>query len=211
MRQPVAVLISGSGTNLQALIDAAMSDPDYPAEVRVVISNRRDAHGLQRARDAGIEALWIPHRGRSREEFEAEVQAALTERGVSWVVLAGFMRLLSGSFIAAHAGRILNIHPALLPAFPGIRGARQAVEYGVRIAGATVHFVDAGTDTGPIILQGAVPVLPEDDDASLAARILRVEHRLYPRALALAVSGKLTIEGRRVVLPAGEPGFIWGG
>lgn len=210
MRQPVAVLISGSGTNLQALIDAA-ADPDYPAEIRVVISNRRDAFGLQRARDAGIEALWIPHRGRSRADFEAALLSALSARSVSWVALAGFMRLLSEAFIDAYAGRILNIHPALLPAFPGVRGARQAVEYGVRIAGATVHFVDAGTDTGPIILQGAVPVLPGDDDDALAARILTIEHRLYPAALALATAGKLRIEGRRVVLPAGESGLIWGG
>ncbi|MDG1483275.1 MAG: phosphoribosylglycinamide formyltransferase [Myxococcota bacterium] len=208
MRQPVAVLISGSGTNLQALIDAA-SAPDYPAEIRVVISNRRDAFGLQRARDAGIEALWIPHRGRSRAAFEAELLEALSERSVSWVALAGFMRLLSEAFLSAYAGRILNIHPALLPAFPGVRGARQAVEYGVRIAGATVHFVDAGTDTGPIILQGAVPVLPDDDDDTLAARILTIEHQLYPRALALATSGQLRIEGRRVGLPDGEPGLLW--
>jgi len=208
LRQPVAVLISGSGTNLQALIDA-VSAPDYPAEIRVVISNRRDAFGLQRARDAGIEALWIPHRGRSRAAFEADLLEALSERSVSWVALAGFMRLLSEAFLSAYAGRILNIHPALLPAFPGVHGARQAVEYGVRIAGATVHFVDAGTDTGPIILQGAVPVLPDDDDDTLAARILTIEHQLYPRALALATSGRLRIEGRRVRLPDGEPGLLW--
>ena len=210
MKTPFAVLISGSGTNLQALIDAAAS-PEYPGQVRLVISNRRDAYGLQRARDAGIEALWIAHRGRSRAAFEAEVLAALAARGIEWIALAGFMRLLSPDFLAVHAGRVLNIHPALLPAFPGLHGARQAVAYGVRIAGATVHFVDAGTDTGPIILQGAVPVRATDDAAELAARILTVEHQLYPRALALALSGKLVIEGRRVRLPADEPGFLWGG
>ncbi len=210
MRQPFAVLISGSGTNLQALIDAARA-PDYPGEVRLVVSNRPDAYGLKRATDAGIEAVYVPHRGRSRADFEAELRAVLAERGVRWVALAGFMRLLSADFLAAHAGRVLNIHPALLPAFPGVHGARQAVAYGVRIAGATVHFVDAGTDTGPIILQGAVPVLPGDDESTLAARILTVEHQLYPRAVALALSGRLRIEGRRVVLPEGEPGFIWGG
>jgi phosphoribosylglycinamide formyltransferase-1 len=210
LRQPFAVLISGSGTNLQALIDAARA-PDYPGEVRLVVSNRPDAYGLKRATDAGIEAVCVPHRGRSRADFEAELRAVLAERGVRWVALAGFMRLLSADFLAAHAGRVLNIHPALLPAFPGVHGARQAVAYGVRIAGATVHFVDAGTDTGPIILQGAVPVLPGDDESTLAARILTVEHQLYPRAVALALSGRLRIEGRRVVLPEGEPGFIWGG
>lgn len=210
MKTPFAVLISGSGTNLQALIDAA-ADPDYPGRVAVVISNRRDAFGLTRARQAGIEALWIPHRGRSREVFEAEIRAALEERGIEWIALAGFMRLLSDALLSAFAGRIVNIHPALLPAFPGIRGARQAVAYGVRIAGATVHFVDAGTDTGPIILQGAVPVQPDDDEQTLAARILTIEHRLFPRAMALALSGQLSIDGRRVVLPAGEPGFLWGG
>jgi phosphoribosylglycinamide formyltransferase-1 len=210
LRQPFAVLISGSGTNLQALIDAARA-PDYPGEVRLVVSNRPDAYGLKRATDAGIEAVYVPHRGRSRADFEAELRAVLAERGVRWVALAGFMRLLSADFLAAHAGRVLNIHPALLPAFPGVHGARQAVAYGVRIAGATVHFVDAGTDTGPIILQGAVPVLPGDDESTLAARILTVEHQLYPRAVALALSGRLRIEGRRVVLPEGEPGFIWGG
>ena len=210
MKTPFAVLISGSGTNLQALIDAAAS-PQYPGQVRLVISNRRDAYGLQRARDAGIEALWIAHRGRSRAAFEAEVLTALAARGIEWIALAGFMRLLSADFLAIHSGRVLNIHPALLPAFPGLHGARQAVEYGVRIAGATVHFVDAGTDTGPIILQGAVPVRATDDEAALAARILTVEHQLYPRALALALSGKLIIEGRCVRLPEDEPGFLWGG
>jgi len=210
LKTPFAVLISGSGTNLQALIDAAAA-PDYPGQVRLVISNRRDAHGLQRARDAGIEALWIAHRGRSRADFEAEVLAALAARGIEWIALAGFMRLLSADFLAVHAGRVLNIHPALLPAFPGLHGARQALAYGVRVAGATVHFVDSGTDTGPIILQGAVPVRPGDDESTLAARILTVEHRLYPRAMALALSGKLVIEGRRVRLPEDEPGFLWGG
>jgi phosphoribosylglycinamide formyltransferase-1 len=210
LRTPFAVLISGSGTNLQALIDAAAS-PDYPGELRLVISNRRDAYGLQRARDAGIEALWIAHRGRSRADFEAEVLAALESRGIGWIALAGFMRLLSADFLAVHDGRVLNIHPALLPAFPGLHGAQQALAYGVRIAGATVHFVDSGTDTGPIILQGAVPVCPGDDEAALAARVLTVEHQLYPRALRLALSGALVIEGRQVRLPEGEPGFLWGG
>lgn len=210
MKVPFAVLISGSGTNLQALIDAAAS-PDYPGRVALVISNRRDAFGLKRAEAAGIPALWIPSRKRTRAEFEADVSEALQQHGVEWIALAGFMRLLSADFITTHTGRVLNIHPALLPAFPGLAGARQAVAYGVRIAGATVHFVDTGTDTGPIILQGAVPVLPDDDDAALAARILTIEHRLYPRAMALALSGKLRLEGRAVILPAEEPGWVWGG
>ena len=142
MRTPFAVFISGSGTNLQALIDAAAA-PDYPGQLAVVISNRRDAFGLQRAREAGIEALWIPHRGRSREEFEAALKDTLATRGVEWIALAGFMRLLSDEFLAGFPHRVLNIHPSLLPAFPGLHGVKQAVDYGVRVAGATVHFVDA--------------------------------------------------------------------
>ena len=208
MKVPFAVLISGSGTNLQALIDAAAA-PDYPGRLAVVISNRRDAYGLERARQAGIEALWIPHRGKSREAFESELVAALTDRAVAWVALAGFMRVLTDTFLSAWPQRVLNIHPALLPAFPGLHGPRQALAYGVRVAGATVHLVDVGTDTGPIILQGAVPVRGDDDEAALAARILAIEHALYPRALALALSGVLRVEGRRVVLPDHEPGFIW--
>ncbi len=208
MKVPFGVLISGSGTNLQALIDAA-AQPEYPGTLAVVISNHRDAYGLERARHAGIPALWISHRGKRRERFEQELLAALAEHGVEWVALAGFMRLLTTTFLSAFPQRVLNIHPALLPAFPGTHSQRQALEHGVRLAGATVHLVDGGTDTGPIILQGAVPVLGDDTEETLKARILTIEHRLYPRALALALAGKLSISGRAVRLPAGEPGWLF--
>lgn len=196
-RVPVAVLISGSGTNLQALIDACASD-DFPATIAVVVSNRRDAFGLERARQAGIPAVWIPHRGKARAEFDGELVASLQAHGVEWVCLAGFMRIVTEVLLGAFPGRVLNIHPALLPAFPGTHGQAQALGGGVRIAGATVHFVDGGTDTGPIVAQGAVPVLPEDDEDALKQRILRVEHRLYPQVLRQAAEGRLRVEGRTV-------------
>lgn len=212
-RVPVGVLVSGSGTNLQALIDAAAA-PDYPARVAVVIANRRRAGGLERARAAGIPAVCIPHRHyEQRADFEAAMTEVLRQHGARWVAAAGFMRILSPAFLADWRGRVLNIHPALLPAFPGVDGQGQALAYGARITGATVHFVDEGTDTGPIIAQGAVPVLPGDDREALAARILAVEHQLYPLALRQAVEGRLTIEGRAVRVDAreGERNWIWGG
>ena len=156
----VGVLLSGSGTNLQALLDAC-AEPDFPARVAVVISNRRDAYGLERARAAGVPALWVPHRGREREAFEDALTETLQDHGVEWVACAGFMRLLTPHFLDRWTHRVLNIHPSLLPAFPGVDAQGQAHGYGVRIAGCTVHFVDAGTDTGPIIAQGAVPVRPD--------------------------------------------------
>lgn len=202
-KTPVGVLISGSGTNLQALLDACAA-PDFPARVAVVISNRRDAYGLERARAAGVPAVWVPHRGKARADFDAELVAALREHGAQWVCLAGFMRIVTPVFLDAFPQRVLNIHPALLPAFPGVHAQAQALAAGVKVAGATVHFVDAGTDTGPIIAQGAVPVLDDDDEDALKARILAVEHELYPRALRQAVEGRLRVEGRRVVvLPTG--------
>ncbi len=209
MNTPVGVLLSGSGTNLQALLDAAAEGTSF--RIAVVISNRRDAHGLERARQAGVPAVWIPHRGKEREAHEAELVAALREHGAEWVALAGYMRLLKTTLLAAFPQRVLNIHPALLPSFPGTHGQRQAFEYGVRIAGCTLHFVDHGTDTGPIIAQGAVPVLPDDDEDALKARILGLEHELYPRVLRWAVEGRLRIDGRRVHvdLPEGEEAFVW--
>jgi len=211
-RVPVGVLVSGGGTNLQALIDAAAA-PDYPAQIAVVLSNRRDAGGLDRARAAGLPAQWIPHREKSREDFDAELVAVLQSHGCQWVCLAGFMRLLTPVFLDAYAGRVLNIHPALLPAFPGIHGQRQAHDAGVQIAGATVHFVDTGMDTGPIIAQGAVPRLPDDTVDDLQARILGVEHQLFPRVLRWAVQGRIQVaEGRvQVDLPPGEQRWIWCG
>lgn len=198
MSAVVGVLLSGSGTNLQALIDATASDA-FPARIGVVISNRPDAYGLERARLAGVPAVHIGHRRyESREAFEDALSACLREHGVDWVACAGFMRILTPRFLDAWPQRVLNIHPALLPAFPGVDGQGQAHAYGVRIAGATVHFVDSGTDTGPIIAQAAVPVLPDDDRDALQARILEKEHRLYPMCLRMAVEGRLRIDGRQV-------------
>lgn len=212
MSARIGVLISGSGTNLQAILDVC-ADPAFPAEVACVLSNRRDARGLDRARAAGVPALWIPHRGKERPDFEREVIAALGAHGVEWVALAGFMRLLSPLFVGVFAGRLLNIHPSLLPAFPGLDAQRQAFDAGVRIAGATVHLVDPGTDTGPIIAQGAVPVLPGDDAEALQQRILAVEHRLYPMALRWAAEGRLHLEAGRVDvdLNEGEQRWLWAG
>ncbi|MFT4976141.1 MAG: phosphoribosylglycinamide formyltransferase-1 [Myxococcota bacterium] len=207
-RVPFGVLISGGGTNLQALLDAAAHD-DYPGRPVVVISNRRDAGGLDRARAAGVPACWLPHRGRPREEFDAELVTLLREHGAQWVAMAGFMRIVTPVFLSAFRDRVLNIHPSLLPAFPGVRAQQQAHDYGVRIAGATIHFVSPEMDTGPIILQGATAVSPDDDAEALQQRILRIEHQLYPRALALALRGQLRIEGRRVILPPDEPGWRW--
>jgi phosphoribosylglycinamide formyltransferase-1 len=196
-RARLAVLISGSGSNLQALLDAC-AQADYPAQVACVVSNVPTAFGLERARKAGVPAVALDHKAfASRADFERALGEELGKAGVEWVCLAGFMRLLSADFLARFPGRVLNIHPALLPAFPGLHAPRQALERGVKIAGCTVHFVDAGTDTGPIIAQAAVPVLPGDDEASLSARILVEEHRLYPLAVRLAVTGKVTIVGTR--------------
>jgi phosphoribosylglycinamide formyltransferase-1 len=211
-RVPVGVLASGGGTNLGALIDAA-ADPEYPARIAVVISNRREAGALDRARAAGIPAVWIPHRDKERADFDAELVAALLEHGCTWVALAGFMRILTPSFLGAFPERVLNIHPALLPAFPGVHAQRQAHEAGVQITGATVHLVDAGTDTGPIIAQGGVPVLPSDTVDVLQQRILIAEHRLYPMVLRWAAEGRIAVDGTAVcvTLPEGESRWIWVG
>ncbi len=211
-RVSVGVLLSGGGTNLQALIDAA-AQPDYPAEIAVVISNREDAGGLERARAVGIPAIWIPHRGKERAAFEAELVAALQAHQCQWVALAGFMRILTVTFLDAFPGRVLNIHPALLPAFPGVHAQAQAFNAGVRVAGATVHLVDAGMDTGPIIAQGAVPRLPEDTVEDLQQRILAVEHQLYPAVLRWAVQGRVHVASGEVSvdLPDGEHRWVWGG
>ena len=187
-RVPVGVLISGRGSNLQALLDAS-ADPDFPAQVVVVVSNRRGVAGLDRARAAGVPTVVVPSRKRVREEFDADLVGVLQEHGVEWVALAGFMRLLTATFLDAFPGRVLNIHPSLLPAFPGLHAQAQALAAGVRIAGATVHQVTPGMDEGPIVAQGAVPVLPGDTEDSLSRRILEVEHRIYPAALAASVRG----------------------
>jgi phosphoribosylglycinamide formyltransferase-1 len=206
----VGVLLSGSGTNLQALLDACQGE--FPARIAVVVSNNPDAYGLERARRAGVPAICVPHRGwGSRAGFERELTRVLREHGVEWVACAGFMRLLTPVFLDAWPERVLNIHPALLPAFPGVDAQGQAHAYGVRIAGATVHFVDAGTDTGPIVAQAAAPVLPSDTRDDVQARILSLEHELYPMVLCMAAEGRLRVEGRRVrvELAGGERLLLW--
>jgi phosphoribosylglycinamide formyltransferase-1 len=193
----LAVLISGRGSNLQALIDA-VADGHLRAEIALVVSNRPDAAGLERARVAGIETLTINHRDfPSRDAFEAALVKELRARDVALVCLAGFMRLLGRTFLEAFPDAILNVHPSLLPAFPGIDAQKQAWEYGTKLAGATVHFVTGELDGGPIIRQAVVPVLDADTSETLAARILEQEHRIYPDAVADVLDGAWTIEGRR--------------
>jgi phosphoribosylglycinamide formyltransferase 1 len=196
-RLKVGVLISGRGSNLQALIDAA-ADPAYPAEIVVILSNNADAAGLVRAARAGIAHMALPHP--SRVAFAAAADAALRQSGAQLVALAGFLRILDDSFVAAWRDRLVNIHPSLLPAFPGLHAQRQALAAGVKIAGCTVHFVRAAVDTGPIIAQAAVPVHADDDEASLAQRILGAEHRLYPMAVRLYAEGRLRVAGDRVTI-----------
>jgi phosphoribosylglycinamide formyltransferase-1 len=192
----VGVLISGRGTNLQALIDAA-AEGRLGGQVAVVISNVAGAAGLERARRAGIPAFVLPHRGRTREDHDRAMVAVLREHAVDLVCLAGYMRLLSAEMLSAFPGRILNVHPSLLPAFPGTDAARQAWEHGVKVAGATVHVVDEGLDAGPILAQEAVPVLDDDSPETLAARILEAEHRIYPAAVRRMLEGAVVVEGRR--------------
>ncbi|MEZ4598926.1 MAG: phosphoribosylglycinamide formyltransferase [Syntrophotaleaceae bacterium] len=194
----LAVLASGGGTNLQAIIDRCR-EGELDAEIVLVISNKPDAGALERARKAGLPEVCLDHRLFSdRLAYDRALIASLRQAEAELVVLAGYMRLLSEEFLQAFPNRILNIHPALLPAFPGIRAQRQALEYGVRVAGCTVHFLDSGVDTGPIVLQAAVPVLEGDSEESLSQRILREEHRIYPQAIQLYAEGRLHIEGRRV-------------
>ena len=203
-RLALGVLVSGGGSNLQSILDASSSG-NIDVDVKVVLSNRPKAKGLARAREAGVPAVAVSHRKfATREAFEDVLLERLREHGVQWVALAGFMRLLTPHFLEAYKDRVINIHPALLPSFPGVHAQRQALDYGVKVAGCTVHFVDAGTDTGPIIGQAVVPVLDTDDEHSLGARILAREHRLYPQVLQLIAQGRVTRAGRRVKI-AGEP------
>jgi len=195
----IGVLISGRGSNLQALIDATR-EGRLDASIVVVISNYEDAAGLQRARETGIEALCVSHRGwRSRDHYDRALAWELTQREVGLVCLAGFMRLVGAPLLDAFPQGILNIHPSLLPAFPGVDAQRQALEHGVKISGVTVHFVTADLDAGPIVLQRAVPVFDADTPASIAERILVEEHRAYPEAVQLVLNGGWRIEGRRFV------------
>ena len=198
----VGILISGSGSNLQSIIDAC-EQQKIPAQVVCVVSNVAGAFGLERARRAGIAAYALPHQDyATRREFENAILAVLRDHDVELVCLAGFMRLLTPHFLAAYLGRVMNIHPALLPSFPGTHGQRDAHRYGVRFSGCTVHFVDEGTDSGPVIIQAVVPVYDEDTPEELAARILAQEHRIYPRAIQLYAEGRLELRGRRVHVKA---------
>jgi phosphoribosylglycinamide formyltransferase-1 len=195
----LGVLVSGRGSNLQALIDAARRG-ELGGEIAVVVSNVEAALGLDRARKAGIPAVFRDHRGKRREAYDAEIVDILSAHQVDLVCLAGFMRLLSPVFVRAFSGRIVNIHPALLPAFPGLDAQRQAWEHGVKVTGATVHLVDEGLDSGPIVAQEAVPVAPGDTVETLAARLLEAEHHLYPRAVRLLLENRCRVEGRRVIV-----------
>jgi phosphoribosylglycinamide formyltransferase 1 len=196
MKRRVAILISGRGSNMAALI-AAASFADFPAEIVVVISNRADAEGLAKAQASGIATLTIESKpfGSDRAAFEAVLQAALNQHKVELICLGGFMRLFTAEFVQRWYGRMLNIHPSLLPSFPGLDPHGQALRAGVKISGATVHFVIPETDAGPIVMQGAVAIRDDDTAATLAARILEIEHRIYPEALRLVASGKIRLEG----------------
>jgi len=194
----VGVLASGRGSNLQALLDAG-TRLDYPARVVVVVSDREDARALERATAAGVTALFLnPKDHGARTAYEAVLTKTLERHDVGLVCLAGFMRLLTPVFVRVWQGRLMNIHPSLLPAFPGLHAQRQALDHGVTVAGATVHFVDEGVDTGPIVLQAAVPVQATDTEETLAARILVEEHRIYPEAVRLFAEGRLHVAGRKV-------------
>ncbi|HEY4836456.1 MAG TPA: phosphoribosylglycinamide formyltransferase [Bradyrhizobium sp.] len=196
MKRRVAILISGRGSNMSALIEAAR-EQDFPAEIVVVISNRSGALGLDKARASGVATLTIESKpfGKDRAGFEAVLQSALTQHKIDLVCLAGFMRLLSAEFVQRWYGKMLNIHPSLLPSFPGLDPQGQALRAGVKISGATVHFVIPETDAGPILMQGAVAVRDDDTPETLAARILKIEHRIYPTALRLVASDKVRLEG----------------
>jgi phosphoribosylglycinamide formyltransferase-1 len=195
----IGILLSGRGSNFEALADSIAAGRIPGAEIAIVISNRDGAPGVERARERGFSARVIPSKGLEREAYDSQVVAALQEAGVELVCLAGFMRLLSPYFVAAYRGRILNIHPSLLPSFPGLESQRQALEYGVRYAGCTVHFVDENLDAGPVVMQAIVPVLDDDTPETLSARILKEEHRIYTEAVRLVLEGRYRVEGRRVV------------
>jgi phosphoribosylglycinamide formyltransferase 1 len=199
MGKRIGVLLSGRGSNFEALADSVVAGRLPGAEIAVVVSNREGAPGIERAKARGIATRVIPSKGLEREAYDRQVVAALHEHKVDLVCLAGYMRLLSPFFVAAFPNRILNIHPSLLPSFPGLESQRQALEYGVKFAGCTVHFVDENLDAGPIVLQAAVPVRDDDTEETLASRILVEEHRIYTEAVRIVLEGKYKIVGRRVV------------
>lgn len=199
----LAVLLSGRGSNFLA-IHAAIARGELPAEIVLVVSNLSDAPGLDKARELGLEALAIPHQGAPRREHEQRVVAALRRAGAEWICLAGYMRLLSPELVSAFPRRIVNIHPSLLPAFPGLDAQDQALAHGVRVSGCTVHLVDEGLDSGPIVVQRTVPVLDDDSPRTLAERILAQEHQAYPEALRRLLTEPWRVEGRRLLFgPAG--------
>jgi phosphoribosylglycinamide formyltransferase-1 len=204
----LGVLISGSGSNLQSIIDH-IEKGSLNAVIKIVISNNPDAYGITRARMHGLPVLIFKHEDfKSRDEFDLELIHALKSSNVELVVLAGFMRILTSIFLRAFPQRIINIHPALLPAFPGTHVQKQALEYGVKFSGCTVHFVDEGVDTGPIIIQSVLPVLDDDTEETLAARILKEEHRIYPQAIQFYADGKIEIDGRKVkIMSANKNSF----
>ncbi len=204
MAKRIGVLLSGRGSNFEALAESCAAGRIPNAEIALVVSNREGAAGIERARARGIAVRVIPSKGLEREAYDRQVAAALAEARVDLVCLAGYMRLLSPYFVAQFAGRILNIHPSLLPAFPGLEAQRQALEHGVKWSGCTVHFVDERLDAGPIVMQATVAVRDDDTAESLAARILAEEHRIYSEAVALVLAGGYRIEGRRVLRR--EPG-----
>ncbi|SRR5579885_2346315 len=202
----IGILLSGRGSNFEALADSIAAGRIPGARIALVISNREDAPGLQRAAARNIPALLIPSKGLEREAYDRQVVAALRQAQIDLVCLAGFMRLLSPYFVQQFSGRILNIHPSLLPAFPGLEAQRQALEYGVKFTGCTVHFVDENLDAGPIVMQAVVPVEPGDTPETLSARVLLEEHRIYTEAVRLVLSGQYRVEGRRVIpLAPGPP------
>jgi phosphoribosylglycinamide formyltransferase 1 len=195
----LGILISGRGSNFEAIANRVASG-ELEAEIAVVISNRADAKGLETARARGLNAVCLPSKSLDREVYDRMLVEELRRHGVELVCLAGFMRLLSAGFVRAFPNRILNIHPSLLPAFPGLDAQHQALQHGVKVSGCTVHFVDQDLDAGPIVLQATVPVLDSDDEHTLAGRILKEEHRIYSEAIAIVIGGRYRIEGRRVLL-----------
>jgi phosphoribosylglycinamide formyltransferase-1 len=201
-KKRIGVLLSGRGSNFEALAESVVAGRIPHAELALVLSNREDAPGIAAALKRGIPARVIPSKGLQREEYDRLVVAALQEKQVDLVCLAGYMRLLSPHFVAAFRNRILNIHPSLLPAFPGMEAQRQALEHGVKFTGCTVHFVDENLDAGPVILQAAVPVLDADTAETLSARILAEEHRIYSEAVRIVLEGRYRMEGRRVLTAA---------
>jgi len=205
MKKRIGVLLSGRGSNFEALADSVASGRIPNAEIALVISHREGAPGIERARERGIDALVIPSKGLEREAYDRQVVAALQERKIDLVCLAGYMRLLSPYFVQAFRERVLNIHPSLLPAFPGLESQRQALEHGAKFAGCTVHFVDETLDAGPIILQSAVPIRDDDTVESLSSRILAQEHRIYSQAVRIVLEGRFHIDGRRVIILSDVP------